>query len=82
MNASVVSGRLRLDWTYSENHHRRETVERLGERFFAALGALVQAAGEADELAYSPSDFPEIELEQEQLDAILLEMGLASGKRG
>ena len=30
VNASVVSGRLRLDWTYSENHHRRETVERLG----------------------------------------------------
>ena len=71
MNASVVSGRLRLDWTYSENHHRRETVERLGERFFAALGALVQAAGEADELAYSPSDFPEARMSDRELDRLV-----------
>ncbi len=38
---AVAGGRLEFTWYYSENVHERATVERVGERFRAALRAVV-----------------------------------------
>jgi non-ribosomal peptide synthase protein (TIGR01720 family) len=41
INGLVAEGRLKLDWTYSENVHRRTTIERLAHNFIEALRDLI-----------------------------------------
>jgi non-ribosomal peptide synthase protein (TIGR01720 family) len=76
LECAVSGGRLDCRWVYSARAHRRPTVERLAERFVAALEELVEAARRPEEAAvYTPSDFPEVDLEQDQLDQILKRVG-------
>jgi amino acid adenylation domain-containing protein/non-ribosomal peptide synthase protein (TIGR01720 family) len=75
--ARVAGGRLGVTWFYSENLHRRDTVERLAEVFLDELRSLIDhcrsSAG-----AVSPSDFPLASLDHDRLDRVLA----ALGKRG
>jgi non-ribosomal peptide synthase domain TIGR01720 len=41
VNGFVVGGQLQLEWTYSQQVHRRATVERLAQGFLEALEALI-----------------------------------------
>ena len=68
---TVTGGELRLEWTYSENIHRRETVERLAQNYLNELRALIAQSGSGDEMTYSPSDFPNAKLSQADLDKVL-----------
>ncbi|MDQ1592735.1 MAG: hypothetical protein QOG71_3362 [Pyrinomonadaceae bacterium] len=70
ITGSVIGNQLRLDWTYSENIHRRETVERLAQSFNAELRALVAHCLTPEAGGYTPSDFPLAALGQEQLDNV------------
>jgi non-ribosomal peptide synthase protein (TIGR01720 family) len=76
VDAKVVGGRLQLDWTYSENVHRRETVEGLAGQFERALLALIEHCQSPDAGGFTPSDFPEAELSQAQLDGLLARINL------
>lgn len=38
----VANGRLQLRWTYSENVHRRTTIENLASNFMEALRGLIR----------------------------------------
>ena len=71
VDAKVISGRLQLDWTYSEHVHRRETIEALAVQFERALRALIEHCQSPDAGGFTPSDFPEAELSQAQLDGLL-----------
>ncbi|HEX8320473.1 non-ribosomal peptide synthetase/type I polyketide synthase [Longimicrobium sp.] len=75
VNGQVLGGCLRLEWTYSEGTHRRETVERLAEACLEALRATVAHCREQGAGGFTPSDFPLAELTQEQLDALPTGMG-------
>ena len=46
IDGGVVEGRLWINWRYSENHHRRDTIRQLGQRFLAALGRLIDPCRE------------------------------------
>jgi amino acid adenylation domain-containing protein/non-ribosomal peptide synthase protein (TIGR01720 family)/FkbM family methyltransferase len=70
IGGAVAGGRLQMDWTYSENVHRRATVERLAADFIEALRALVADARAARSRAYTPSDFPLAGLTQGELDLL------------
>jgi non-ribosomal peptide synthase protein (TIGR01720 family) len=69
--ASVSDGCLRFDWTYSENVHTKQTIERLAATTLAELRALL---GEAEEPVYAPSDFPKAKLTQKDLNKILAKL--------
>ncbi|HZI16962.1 MAG TPA: amino acid adenylation domain-containing protein [Pyrinomonadaceae bacterium] len=71
INGSIVGGRLLMTWTYSENLHERETVERLSESYMAALRALTQHCASPEAGGYTPSDFPLAGLDQQELDRLL-----------
>ncbi len=75
VDGSVAGGRLRLNWTYSENRHRRETVEGLAERFLAALRVLIRHALSQESPEPTPSDFPLAGLDQRGLDRALAVLG-------
>ena len=37
----IVNGQLRLEWTYSENVHRRSTIENLAEAYAEELRSII-----------------------------------------
>lgn len=69
IDAIVLDGKLQLNWTYSENIHKRSTIENLAESFLATLQQIIDhclaALG-----SYTPSDFPLANLNQQQLDQL------------
>jgi amino acid adenylation domain-containing protein/non-ribosomal peptide synthase protein (TIGR01720 family) len=75
INSLISEGQLQIDWQYSENYHRRSTIERLAQSFIMALQALIAHCQSPDAGGYTPSDFPEADLSQEMLDDLINELG-------
>ncbi len=73
---SIVGGQFHVDWTFSENLHRRATIERLAERFLQALRALIMHGQVSS--GPTPSDFPLANLDHQQLAHILKQVGAKS----
>ena len=69
--ARVADGKLQVSITYSHNLHRRETISRLAEGFLEELRALIEHCRSAQEISYTPSDFPDAELTQQELDELI-----------
>jgi amino acid adenylation domain-containing protein/non-ribosomal peptide synthase protein (TIGR01720 family) len=69
IDAIALEGKLQLNWTYSENVHRRSTIENLAENFIVALEGIIRhclfSGG-----GYTPSDFPLAKLNQQQIDRL------------
>jgi len=66
----VAQSCLRLDWTYSESVHRRETVEGLAGSFIRALQRLIEHCRSPEAGGFTPSDFPLAGLDQAALQRI------------
>lgn len=77
ITGKIAGGQLRLDWFYSENVHRRATIERIAENYIVALRALIAHCQSPDAGGYTPSDFSEADLSQEELDALIAELTLS-----
>jgi non-ribosomal peptide synthase protein (TIGR01720 family) len=75
INGCIIEGRLQLDWTSSENLHRRATIERMAQGFMEALRALIADSRSPEAGSYTPSDFPEADLSQKELDEVIAELG-------
>jgi len=79
ISGSVRGGRLQLDWMYSGNQYRRETIESLAEGYLRALREIIAHCQAPEAVGYTVSDFPEASLNQEELDEVLLELKEVSG---
>ncbi|HYP30131.1 MAG TPA: SDR family NAD(P)-dependent oxidoreductase [Blastocatellia bacterium] len=73
----VSEGRFQSVWTYSENVHKRSTVEALSQSFISALKSMAESSRAPVEKIYTPSDFPEAELSQNELDELLAQLSEA-----
>jgi non-ribosomal peptide synthase protein (TIGR01720 family) len=71
INGRLASGQLQFDWTYSECRHRRDTIEGLAQGFIEALRTLIVHCQSPEAGGYMPSDFPQMQLSQQELDALL-----------
>jgi non-ribosomal peptide synthase protein (TIGR01720 family) len=69
--ARVADGRLQTSVTYSRNLHRQDTITNLVESFVEELRVLIEHCRNAREISYTPSDFPEAELNQQELDELI-----------
>ncbi|MBW4647064.1 MAG: hypothetical protein KME23_29470 [Goleter apudmare HA4340-LM2] len=69
----VMRGRLEISWGYSENIHLRSTVEQLAIDFIEGLRSLIALCQSTDTVNFTPSDFPEAELTQEELNQLFLQ---------
>ncbi len=74
-----ISGRsfggcLQLSWRYSENLHRRSTIERLAESFLEALRAIIVHCQSPEVGGYTPSDFSLAQLDQHELERVFDEV--------
>jgi non-ribosomal peptide synthase protein (TIGR01720 family) len=75
INGYVSSGKLHVDWTYSENLHDQNTINRVVQEFIQSLRDLIAHCQSVEVGDYTPSDFPEAELNQKELDQLLVEIG-------
>ena len=66
----VAGGVLTLSFWYSENRHRRETIERLALRCRGALSNLIAHCLSEGAGGYTPSDFELVDIQQSDLDRI------------
>jgi len=73
INGNVIGGRLHVTWTFSENTYNRSTIEKLAQDYIEALRELIEHCRLPEAGGYTPSDFPEAALSQEELDDLLAE---------
>jgi non-ribosomal peptide synthase protein (TIGR01720 family) len=70
VTGGVAGGQLQMTWSYSEQVHKRETVERVAADFIAALRELVQQCQWGEVVGFTPSDFEDFQWSQHELDDI------------
>lgn len=70
INALIVQNQLKIDWIYSTNVYRQETIARLAEDFKIALLYLLTGNHSFTASSYTSSDFAEFESSQWNQDDI------------
>ena len=71
INALIQEGRLNVQFSFSEKFHKAETIQNLVELFEIGLRNLIEHCSNRETGEYSPSDFPEADLNQDDLDNLL-----------
>ncbi|MEH2284139.1 MAG: amino acid adenylation domain-containing protein [Nostoc sp.] len=71
INAIIANEQLQIDWTYSSNIHQHKTIENLAQEFVATLQELLAHCLSLENVGFTPTDFPLINLNQLELDQIL-----------
>ncbi len=71
ITASIDPDGLHVEWTFSQNLHRPETIRRLAEAFIEWLREVIEAGAPDEVEALTPFDFPLADLDQKQLDRLL-----------
>jgi non-ribosomal peptide synthase protein (TIGR01720 family) len=82
VTAKIRNGQLRIALTYSEQLHKRASIEVLAQALHEALLALLTESSTAGWQGYTPSDFPEAKLDQKELDNFLAKVRRASQRKG
>ena len=70
INGIVVNGQLRLDWTYSENVHRRSTIERLADAYTEELRSIVSLCLFSDAEVYATADVGDFDWGEGEMEEI------------
>ena len=71
INCYRQNGELQFRWTYSRSHYLARTIEQLSNNFMMRLRELIDHCITIKDRGYTPSDFPEAGLNQEDLDELL-----------
>jgi non-ribosomal peptide synthase protein (TIGR01720 family) len=71
VTAAVSQGRLGIELAYSEDIHRRATIERVGQDYIGALRGLIAHCRAPEVGGVTASDFPLANLNQRKLDRVL-----------
>ncbi|MCM3338072.1 non-ribosomal peptide synthase/polyketide synthase [Paenibacillus sp. MER TA 81-3] len=75
INAAVSGGKLHLTFMYSENLHKKDTLERLAAGYVQAVRDMLRIPRTAELSVYTPSDFPQAVVDQQQLDTVIAGIG-------
>jgi non-ribosomal peptide synthase protein (TIGR01720 family) len=70
VNGMIADGQLSVTVRYSENLHRRETIELHVKRFKDALLSIIEHCHSDEAGGHTPSDFPLANIEQGALDEL------------
>jgi non-ribosomal peptide synthase protein (TIGR01720 family) len=71
INSLVVDGELQINWTYSSHAYNSATVENLAENYTQAIRSIIEHCQLEESKGYTPSDFPNAQLNQLELDKLL-----------
>ncbi len=71
INAAAAGEGLRVEWTYSPQAHRRESIEGLAESFMQELRGLIREGEVGGGDSYTPADFPLASMSQQQMKRVV-----------
>ncbi|MBD2252590.1 non-ribosomal peptide synthetase [Nostoc parmelioides] len=74
INSIVTGGKLRCDWTYSKQLHHHQTIVTLADNYQQILHSLIQHCLTPEVSGFTPSDFPQMDFSQDELDKLLGEL--------
>ncbi|HEY0739404.1 MAG TPA: condensation domain-containing protein, partial [Herpetosiphonaceae bacterium] len=74
ITALIHEGALQLSWMYSQAIHQRATIEGIAQEYIATLQSLIAHCLAPDAGGFTPSDFPEMDFDQDELDDLLEEL--------
>ncbi|WP_009630730.1 non-ribosomal peptide synthetase [Synechocystis sp. PCC 7509] len=74
INGLIIENQLRLNWTYSQAVHQHTTVTKLAESFISALRSLIAHCKSPNAGGYTPTDFPQMQFSQQELDSLIAEL--------
>jgi amino acid adenylation domain-containing protein/non-ribosomal peptide synthase protein (TIGR01720 family) len=73
--AYIQSGKLYTDWIYNGKIHNPSSIEKIANEYMEALRAIILHCVERPQQTFTPSDFPDVDFDQDELDSILSEYG-------
>ncbi|MCX4246649.1 non-ribosomal peptide synthetase [Paraliomyxa miuraensis] len=79
LNARIVDERLAITFEYSRAHHDAATIEALADGVLRAVEGLVERCCAPGAGAATPSDFPLVRLERQELAAALAQIEAGAG---
>ncbi len=68
VNGLVIDQQLRLNWTYNTQSYQQATIAQLADSYLHTLRQLIEHCQSAEAGGYTPSDFPDAEMSQDDLD--------------
>jgi non-ribosomal peptide synthase protein (TIGR01720 family) len=74
ISALILDGSLRMHWSYDTSRLSTVTVEKLVYEYENTLHLLLDHCQTVNTVGYTPSDFSDVDLSQEDLDALLSEI--------
>ncbi|SFJ64597.1 non-ribosomal peptide synthetase [Thermoflavimicrobium dichotomicum] len=77
--AVITGGKLHVSWLFSKELFNRNTLIRVAEEFMEALRSFISPNDQGDIWSYSPTDFPDADLTDQDLTKVL---SLLQKKRG
>lgn len=69
--AKITDQQLRVEWLYSNRLHHQDTIATISKTYQNILQVLIQHCQTLETSQYTPSDFPEADLNQDELDALV-----------
>ncbi len=71
INSIVSGGKFRIEFAFSKNVFRIETIDNLAANFIRSLQNIIQHCTSAESTGYTPSDFSAAGLDQHELDNLI-----------
>ncbi len=71
INAWIADKQLQLDWLYDKHIYQSNTISTIANNYLSTLKAIILHCLTRDEIGFSPSDFPDAELTQTELDEFI-----------
>ncbi len=71
INAWVANGKLQLNWIYDKQIYQLDTISTIAKNYISTLKSIIIECIESDNISFSPSDFPDAELSQTELDEFI-----------
>ncbi|MEO8446523.1 MAG: amino acid adenylation domain-containing protein [bacterium] len=71
INAMIIDNKLKMEFTYSKNFHKEETIITFANLYKNSLIRIIQHCTETDSGGFTPSDFSAAGLDQQELDNLL-----------
>ncbi|NOX38151.1 MAG: amino acid adenylation domain-containing protein [Calditrichaeota bacterium] len=74
ISASVQDGEMRFYFSYSTARHRRESIQEFASHFEQVLREIIQQEKQTAEKIYTPSDFADVKMDQEEFEQFMSEL--------
>ncbi|WP_287360427.1 condensation domain-containing protein [Moorena sp. SIO3B2] len=74
INTLIVEGQLQITWTYNSCIHKDRTIANQVQKYIEALQNLIYHCQSPEAQGFTPSDFPAVDLTQQELDDLIAEI--------